>query len=498
MAAFVGASLAIHGTVTLVTPYGLHRDSLLYAAMGDHLRLWAMDFPPLIAILANASRAVFGPTELALHLVPALFGTALVAVAALLARELGGGRFAQVLAMLAVLTSPLFLRAASLFQPVVLDQLWWSLGLLALARIARDGRPRDWAFLGVTGGLGLLTKFSIGFFGLALAAALLATPLRRWYRTPWPWVAAGLALLIGSPSLVGQIRLDFPVLGQMADLRATQLERVTPAAFVLEQLMYGPGTILAAAGVAALFAWPRLRPFRAIGWTAVGAFLLLLALQGKAYYFGPAYPALYAAGAGWLEALPARIPGRLARIGAVALLLIYGGLTLPLGLPFLPPEPMARYATTLGITTPVRTNRGEVGQLPQDYADMLGWEDQVRAVAEAWQGLPPEERAEAVILAGNYGEAGAIDFYGPRHGLPPAVSPVGSYWYFGPGSKPGRVTLAIGIPPDDLRPHFAEVRVVDRFDHPWMVSEERGVPIVVATGPFRTLQEVWPSLAGTH
>ncbi len=498
VAALAGGSLAVHLAVTLVTPYGLHRDSLLYAAMGDHLRLWSMDFPPLIAILAVAARAVLGDTELALHVVPAIFGSALVVVAALLARELGGGRFAQGLAMLAVLTSPLFLRAASLFQPVVLDQLWWTIGFLALARIARDGEPGDWALLGVAGGLGLLTKFSIGFFGLAVAVALLATPLRRWYRTPWPWMAAALALLIGSPSVVGQIRLDFPVLTQMGDLRATQLERVTPAAFLVEQLLYGPGTLLALDGAAALFAWPRLRAFRALGWTAVGVLALLLALRGKAYYFGPVYPALFAAGAVGLEALPHGLPGRAARWGAVVLLLAYGALTLPLGLPFLPPEPMARYATALGVTSAVRTNRGEVGQLPQDYADMLGWEDQVRAVAEAWRALPADQREAAVILAGNYGEAGAIDFYGPRYGLPRAVSPVGSYWFFGPGDKPGRVALAVGIPPEELLEAYADVRVVDRFDHPWMVSEERDIPIVLATGGRRTLQEVWPSLAGMN
>ena len=122
----------------------------------------------------------------------------------------------------------------------------------------------------------------------------------------------------------------------------------------------------------------------------------------------------------------------------------------------------------------------------------------MRAVAAAYRALTPAERAGAVIGASNYGQAGAIDFYGPRHGPPPAVCACGSYWFFGPGEKPGRVLLTFGDEPEDLRGLYASSRVVARFDHPWMVSEERDQPIVVSTGPFRTLQEVWPSLAGRN
>jgi hypothetical protein len=180
------------------------------------------------------------------------------------------------------------------------------------------------------------------------------------------------------------------------------------------------------------------------------------------------------------------------------LLLVFWLITLPLSLPFLPPPIMARYSLMLGVTPALRTNRGEIGQLPQDYADLLGWEDQVRAVAAAYHDLPPEQRADAVVLANNYGEAGAIDFYGPKYGLPGAISPRSSYWFFGPGPRPGRVVLSIGVEPEELRPYFADVRLVGHFDHPWMVSEERNQPIVVSQDPYRTLQEVWPSFAGRN
>jgi hypothetical protein len=493
VAGLAGLKLLLHLVAILVSPYGIHRDSFLYMAMGRHLRLWAMDFPPGIALVANATRALFGDTRFAVLIVPALAGTALVVLAALIAREMGGGRAAQGLSAFAVVASPLFLRSASLFQPVVLDQLWWTLALLAVVRLARGAGPGSWVLLGVAGGLGLLTKFSIIFLALPLAVALLLSGMRRDYLTRWPWLALAIALVIGSPSIAGQVRLGFPLRDQMRVLQSAQLERVTPAAFLGEQLLYGPATLLALAGLVALLVAPRLSAFRVVGVTALGVLVLLLVLHGKGYYYGPMYPALYAAGAVMLGGFSGRMTG-----AVVALLLAYMAVTLPLGLPILPPEQMARYSRALGVTAAVRTNRGEVGELPQDYADMLGWKEQVRAVAAAYHSLTPEQQAETVILADNFGEAGAIDFYGKRWGLPPAVSPAGSYWFFGPGPKPGKVLLSLGPEPEALREYYGSVRVLGRFDHPWMVSEERQRAIAVSTDPNRTLQQIWPSFRGRN
>jgi hypothetical protein len=159
---------------------------------------------------------------------------------------------------------------------------------------------------------------------------------------------------------------------------------------------------------------------------------------------------------------------------------------------------MAEYVRALGATAALRTNTGELERLPQDYADMLGWKKQAAAVARIYQRLPAEHRADVVILAGNYGEAGALELYGPRYRLPPPVSPAGSFWFFGPGTRPGKVMLVLGVDPHDLAGRFQSVRLVGRVGDPWAVAEERNVPIVLAVGPRRTLQEVWPSLGGHH
>jgi hypothetical protein len=179
--------------------------------------------------------------------------------------------------------------------------------------------------------------------------------------------------------------------------------------------------------------------------------------------------------------------------------MLAGGLyLLPLGVPILPPATMAAYTRAAGLGEANRNNRGELERLPQDYADMLAWKDQVAAIARAYRALPPEKRARAVIWAGNYGEAGAIDFYGPAYGLPPAVSDAGTYWFFGPGRRSGEVLITIGTPAEDLVPWFATVRRVGWIDNPWWVDEERRNTIYVAEGPRTTLQALWPRLAGSN
>ena len=528
--------ILLHLAVNFFSPYGFQRDEFLYLAMARHLRLWSMDFPPFIAIAAKATLATLGGSIVAVRFLPAVTGGLLVLLAALIARRLGGGRYAQVLAALAVALSPLFLRAGNLFQPVIFDQLWWTgalyavLGLASSRRIlpsvardlvspvrdtgeqilrfAQDDKPstlhprpsaahRSWLLLGAALGLGLLTKFSIAFIGIGIVVAILVTPLRRSLLTPWPWVALLIALVIGSPSIVGQIRLGFPVVGQMHDLQGSQLERVTPLAFLKGQWdMLGPVILLAILGLVQLF---RSR-YAAAGWAILATFILLMILKGKAYYVGPIYPTLLAAGAVMVDSWVAGRESRVVRLlghSLLALIVIaFGAISLPFGVPILPPAEMDAYARRLGVTQ--ETNTGEVIALPQDYADMLGWEDQVKATARVYDSLPPAERNEAVILATNYGRAGANDHLGRKYGLPPAVAPMGSYWFFGPGTKPGKVLIVIGGSRADLAPYYDSVTLAAHFSNPWRVPEEREVDIWVATGNHYTLQEIWGRFEGEN
>lgn len=488
----VAAKLFAHLGTALATPYEFHRDEFLYFSMGTHLRLFGMDFPPMIALLSEALRATIGVSVLSYRLLPGLFGTAALLLAVLIARELGGKGGAQALAAVAVLFNPLFLRTAALFQPVVLDQFWWLLGFWALLRLVNTDEPRWWLVVGLAGGLGLLSKFSIIFFALSVAIGLLLTPRRRDLLGPWPWLALGIALLIGSPSVLGQIRLGFPIVDQMTGLRDLQLARITLGKQLFGQALWGPQIVLALAGLVALLRWKNLLRQRLVGWVCLAALLLFVALRGKPYYSGPVHPALYAAGAVWLQSVPRpRVRVVLVR-GLSALVVAWGMFVLPFGLPLVPPGPMARYAAWTGIEAGTTTNWGEVLPLPQDYADMLGWRGQAETVAEVVDSLPADARRNVVLYGANYGQAGALDLYGRRLGLPPVVSLAGSFYFFGPGARPGRIVVLLGVEPEDVETLACEgLFVAARVRNPWGVPEERDVPVTVCEDPAITTQRLW-------
>jgi hypothetical protein len=488
----IAAKLVLHLVAAFVTPYEFHRDELLYFSMGSHLRLFGMDFPPFMALLSEAIQATVGVSVLSYRITPALFGCGVMLLAVLIARELGGGQRAQVLTAIAILFNPLFLRTASLFQPVVFDQLWWLLGFWALLRLVNTEDDRWWIALGFAGGLGLLSKFSILFFGLAVLIGLLLTSRRKAFLGPWPWVALGIALLIGSPSIIGQIRLGFPVLEQMSGLQEGQLNRITLGEHLFEQAIWGPQILLAAAGLVALLVSDSLRRYRLIGWIALTGLVLLAGLKGKSYYTGPIHPVLYGAGAVWLESLVHPRLRALAGWGLGIAVLAWGTFVLPFGLPVVPPEPMARYATMTGITAGTKTNWGEQLELPQDYADMLGWREKADAVARVVANLPPADRHGTVLYAANYGQAGALNLYGRRLGLPPVVSLAGSWLFFGPGDRPGNPIVLLGVEPEEVVTlDCGSIKLAGRVGNSWGVPEERDVPITVCHDPFITMQRLW-------
>jgi hypothetical protein len=486
-----------HIVVNATTPYGIHRDELLYAAMGNHLRLFRMDFPPAIAIMAVLERFIGGDSLVSLRMLPAIAGAAITLLAMGIARELGGGRFAQLFTAIACAMHPLFLRPSNLFQPVVFDQLWWTAALFALARFERTRDAKWWTALGIIGGLGLLNKFSILFFGFGLLIALLIvdrTALRTW----GPWRALAISLVIGSPSLIGQIQLGWPVVSQMEVLKRSQLTHVSFGSFLSWQMLLGPLLLVAIAGAVYLLRAPEVRRFRILAAACLATFATLFLLRGKGYYVGPIYPALIAGGAVWLGRTGPSRAARVGRASVVAAVVLYGTFLIPLSLPILDPPVMQRYAAATHIGEATRTNRGTTLRLPQDYADMLGWTDRVALVAHVYDSLPAEKRAKVVLAAENYGEAGALEFYGPKYGLPAVVSAAGSFWFFGPGEKPGEVVITLGVDREDLEPLCGIVTPAGRITNEWTVEEEQDITVYICEQPKLTMQALWPRLAGRN
>jgi len=475
--------------------YGFHRDELLYLAMGDHLDLYRMQFPPLMAILAQAARAV--PVDLlpALRIIAALAGAALTILTALICRDLGGGRRWQVLAAVTIPVAPIFMRAATLFQPVVFEQLWWTVAVFALARLLGGQDRRWWLAVGAAVGLSALTKFSVAFLGAGLMVAVVCSPLRRDLATRWPWLGLSLAVVVALPSITGQAVWGWPFFEQARVLQTRQLVHVDRLGFFLDQfMMLGAGAGLWLVGCLALLGSRRLRAYRPLGVLAATVFLLFILGSGKAYYFGPMHPLLLAAAVAWIGgAIPARWQRR-ALAGGLVWLIIGGVALLPMGIPLLAPAPMSRYAAALGVTQATTTNYGTVLPLPQDYADMTGWPELVDTVAAVFHSLPDEEQAKAVIVGVNYGRAGALALFGPRHGLPYPVSRHGDFYWWGPGDRRGDVAIVVGGSRDDLEDVWEEVELVAHARNRWGVDEEQDVPIFLCRRATVNLQELFRDL----
>lgn len=482
--------------------WDFHRDELLYFAMGDHLSLWGMQFPPLLPAIAALGKATFGESVLAAR-VPAAAGGVLLLLPMLMAvRSLGGGVFALGLTTLASVGAPVFLRSSVLLQPVVFDQAWAAWAVLGVMLACLRGEPRWWMLTGLAFGLGLLTKFSAPVYGVALlAAALLVPATRSQLRTPWPWMAGVLALGLGAPSLVGQQVNGWPFFDQLRILRESQLAQVTLLEYTVGQLlMLGSSAILALAGIAwathsrALEARTRSALLVALGFAAILLVWYAVA-HGKAYYAAPAWPMLLALGATWTERATAGLARNAARLGIRTLttIVLLGGAValMPMGVPCLAPETMARYAAALGAGT--ATNYGTELSLPQDYADMLGWRDQVDAMAAAWRLLPDTVRTAAATSAGNYGQLGAIAMYGPSRGLPYPISTASDFWAWGTGGYTGDPALVAVSAGDEAGygDPWASVTELGAVRNPWRVEEERDVRILLLQDLRVPLDQLW-------
>ena len=474
--------------------YGYFRDELYYVAAGEHLDFGYVDFPPLVALLAALTRSLFGDSLLALHVFPALAGAAVVVLAGLIARELGGGRFAQGLAALATLIPPTLLVFGTWLSMDAFDQLFWVLGTYILVIILKRDQPRLWLVFGLVAGLGLLTKLTMLYFGLAVFVSVLLTRTRTHLLTVWPWLGGAIASLFLLPYACWQISHGWPTLEFWSNY-GEKIDEASPLEFLVEQIvtMQPPTLPLWLAGLLYYLFSRDGRPYRALGWIYVMLFVLFMVQNARFYFLAPAYPMLFAAGAVVFERFLARRGWNWPKPAYVAVLAISGIVVAPITvLPVLPVETLARVTGSAGGDAGVQVETREVGQLPQNFADRFGWENLVATIAGAYEGLPPEERESACILTGNYGEAGAVDFFGPEYGLPGAISGHNSYFIWGPRGCSGEVVISVGVSSETLREVFGEVQQVDTVRCRYCMPDEDNLPVYVCRDPKMPFEEAWP------
>ena len=479
------AKLLLH-LATSVRHYGYFRDELYYFDMARHLDWGYVDAAPLVAVYAKLALWMGGSLA-AVRIIPALAGTALVALSMMIARELGGGRYAQFLTGLCVLLAPGVLVIDSLLSMNAFEPLYWMGCVFVLARILRTGHSRLWLWFGVLAGLGLENKHSTLIFGFSVLVALLLTQQRRELLRPWIWIAGAIALALFLPNLIWQIQHHFPTLEDLENVRREGKNVILgPLAFVKQQIITMQ-PVLFPVWLAGAVWFLSERRWRLLGLTFLVFFTIMELSHGKDYYLFPIYGMVFAGGAVAIERWSA---GHAVgwRIAVVAIITAAGVATLPLATWMLSPDRYIAYENHIGF----KHQKEEVnhdGLLPQPMGDQFGWPEMAGEVAAIYRSLPGDERTRTGIFTGNYGEAGAINFFGPSLGLPPAYSRHQNHWYWGPPARQYTNLIVLQWSREDVQDNCT---TFESFPHQNRFGmAEENTAIYLCRGTKFDLRKIW-------
>jgi Dolichyl-phosphate-mannose-protein mannosyltransferase len=474
--------------------YGYFRDELYYIACGRHLDLGYVDQPPLSILLLRSSQMLLGDSLFAIRLLPALAGAAIVALTGIIAREIGGRAWAIALACAGSLCALFNLAVGNFFSMNAFEPLFWMGSVYLLVRIINGGSPTLWLWFGVLLGLGLENKHSTAFFAVGIFLALLLTPERRYFAKKWIWFGALIAFAITLPNILWEAQHHWPTYELLNNIaHSNKNVALSPAEFIKQQAVFmNPGTLpIWIGGLLWLFASRDGRRYRVLGITYLLTLAEFIVLHGKSYYLGPAYPMLFAAGGVAVERVFA---ARLQWFKPVLLgaILVTGALIAPLAMPILPPDKLVAYMRAIHMQPP-RTETSHTAVLPQHFADQFGWEQMVGSVAQVYHHLRPEDEKRAAIFCQNYGEAGAIDFFGPKFELPPAISGHQNYFFWGPRDWTGEVALVLDTNDEDDRELFASVEDLGQVvSSPWAMPFERRMHIFLCRDLKISVRDLWP------
>jgi hypothetical protein len=478
----VAVELAVSGR------YGYVRDELYFLSAGRHLAFGYVDQPPLTPLLARFGAAVGGNTVVGLRVLPALCLAAIVVLTAAMSRLLGAGRTGQVLAALAAATCGEYLGAAHELTTTPADLLFWALTLYLVTRLLASRDPRWWLAIGACVGVASEAKWNIAFLAAALLLGFAVTDARSLLRSRYLVAGAVLVAVLAAPDLIWQAAHGWPALQVFRALQAQAWHN--RATYWPAQVIY-TGLALTPVWLAGLVWALRSEQARAFRPAALGcglAVLLQFVLGGKAYYSGAAYTFLLAAGSvpveRWLAArefaAPRRVLGRVRPAVVMGVgMLVSAAVVLPAALPVLP----ARVLHTVPLQ-----------KINYDLAESIGWPQQVALVARWYDALPAGERRVTTILAGNYGEAGALARYGAGDGLPGAYSGANNFWLWGPPPASDTAAIAVNVDPALLQREFRHVRLVATFRNGLGVADdEEGAQIFLATGRRSSWARAWPA-----
>ena len=493
--AIVALIVALRLLLHLLTAnrYGIFRDELYYYACSQHLAWGYVDMPPFVPAVTWLFTKLLGSSLFVLRLIPALSESAAVALTGYLAYQFGGKRYAVALSALSIAVSAVFVINGHLLGTNDFEPLLW-MGCAALViRIVQTGNQKLWLWFGVLAGVGLLNKYSISIFGLGIVVGLVLTSERKALAHKWIWIGGLIAFLIFLPNFLWNVRHDWPFVQLMHNIHQSGRDvQLGPGRFFLQQVgMANPFAFpLWVAGLLWLFFGREGRRYRALGWAYVVTFAIIAVLHGKDYYLAPAYPMLFAAGSvvceSWLEGSP-RL--RWLKPTFVLLLIIPFLALLPIFAPVISVERYVAFQKAIHYAPPISEHSHARSPLPQYYSDELGWEAMVAEVARIYHNLPPDVQAKTGIKASDYGQAGAIDYFGPKYELPKAICEHQNYWFWGTHRYTGESMILV----DEGNPeHLAEItshsEKAGHFEYPYALEN---FDIYYIQGLKVPLDEIW-------
>jgi len=481
-----------------ISHFGFQRDELLYLALGDHLGWGFKEVPPFIALLAKISTTCFGDSVFATRIFSTIASGLIIWFTGKTVVELGGRKFTIALACLALIFSPAFAASGYLFQPVVFDQLWWLLTAYLVIKYINTLSPKYIYLLGGVIGIGLLTKYTMAFFAIAIIIGLLLTGPRKVLWSRHIVFAVLITMLIFLPNIIWQFTHHLPLATHMKTLRTTQLDYIKPSDFIKEQLLAnGVALFVWFAGFIALLFLKSLSRFRFLAFSYIVVFIFLLEMSGKVYYIFGAYPMLFAAGGCFFEKWIAN--SRLLRAATIAIFTVPNVMLLPMVLPILPINQTLSVFSYVNKHMPYLRSFSawedhKVHSLTQDYGDMFGWDEMGDKVVRAYNSLTPDQQKHTEIYADNYGEAGAIYYYGKKYHMPEVANLNSSFALWAPDSLSARYIIYIddqggGNVEKRLAPFVEKYVRLGEVESPY--AREKGTAIFLLIDPKSGLNEIY-------
>lgn len=475
--------------------YPVFRDEFYYLECASRLSIGYVDQPPLSIFILSAWKSIFGDSLISIRILPALFGSLFILMTGLLTKELGGNKASQVFSSIAVFCAPVYWGICGFYSMNAIDILIWATLLLLLVKVINKPRPALWILLGIVAGLGLMNKVSVGFFGVSLLLSLPFTPYRKFFRDKYFWIFGLISAVIFLPYIIWNYTHDWAAIEFMKNASLYKNVHLAPLNFLKEVILQvNPlNSVIWITGFFALMLSKELSKYRLMGLLFIFSLLIVYFSNGKPYYLAVTYPILLSAGSVIISGISGRVKLKIIQYSYSIILIAGMTFLLPVVVPVLDPSDAAAYLKRLGII-PASSENKKAAVLPQIFADRFGWQEMTAVTANIYNSLSAEEKNRTAIFTGNYGEAGAINYYGKNMGLPRALSGHNNFYFWPPDSGNITTLIVIGIDKEDIGDFFDDVTEAGRVESHFSMPYENGIPVYIARKPKKPLTEIWPML----